>query len=53
MHYKTDILEFDITRLDNFTRFFAEDQIYRVDSAEVDTDSIPTGKEVLVLDYVR
>jgi len=52
MHYKTDILDFPITPLDDFTRFFAEDLIYRVDSAEVDIDSIPAGKEVLVLDYV-
>ena len=53
MHYKTDILDFPITRLEDFTRFFAEELIYRVDAAEVDLESIPAGKEVLVLDYVR
>ena len=53
MHYKTDILGFPITRLEDFTRFFAEELIYRVDAAEVDLESIPAGKEVLVLDYVR
>lgn len=53
MHYKTDILDFTITGLDDFTENFSEELIYKVDSAEVEIESIPAGKEVLVLDYVK
>ncbi len=53
MHYKTDILGFPITGLEDFTGNFADEVIYKVDSAEIEIEAIPVGKEVLVLDYVR
>jgi len=53
MHYKTDILDFPITGVEDFIHKFDHDAIEIKDGAEVDLDDVPEGKKVIVVNYVH
>ena len=53
MHFKTDILDFPITGVDEFTDKFSRDDIKEVGTYEIDINDLPENKKVYVLDYVK
>ncbi|MFW6266653.1 MAG: MBL fold metallo-hydrolase [Halanaerobiales bacterium] len=52
MHFKTDILDFPITGVENFIAKYDSDMVERVGDAEVEFDQFPPDKKVYVLNYV-
>ena len=53
MHFKTDKLDFPITRVEDFIHKFEHDEIEIKDGAEVDIADVPSSKKVVVLNYVH
>ena len=53
MHYKTDILDFPITGVDEFLSFFEKGSIEIIDGPEVDIKELPSKQKLYVLDHVR
>jgi L-ascorbate metabolism protein UlaG (beta-lactamase superfamily) len=53
MHYKTDILDFPITGVDEFLSYFEKESIEIFDGPEVEFDELPLNKKLYLLDHVR
>ena len=53
MHYKTDILDFPITGVEDFIHKFDHDVIEIKDGPEVDINEVDDDKKVIVLNYVH
>lgn len=53
MHYKTDVLEFPITGVDEFLSFFDKESIDIIDGPEVEIKELPFKQKLYVLDHVR
>ncbi|MGM0446017.1 MAG: MBL fold metallo-hydrolase [Bacillota bacterium] len=53
MHYKTDILDFPITGVDEFLSFFEKESIEIIDGPEVEIKELPSKQKLYVLDHVR
>ncbi len=52
MHYKTDILDFPIKGVDEFTKLFTPEKVEKIDGSEVEIEEIPSTQKVYILDYV-
>lgn len=53
MHYKTEIIDFPISGVEEFLNYFNADQIKKVSNWEVEIAKLPDSTEVYVLDYVK
>jgi len=53
MHYKTDILDFPITGVDEFLSYFEKESIEIFDGPEVEFDELPLNQKLYLLDHVR
>lgn len=53
MHYKTDILDFPITGVDEFLSYFEKDNIEIFDGSEVEINKLPSKQKLYLLDHVR
>ncbi len=53
MHYKTDILDFPITGVDEFISFFDKESVDIIDGSEVEIKELPSKQKLYVLDHVR
>ena len=53
MHYKTDILDFPITGVDEFLSYFEKKSVEIINGPEVEFDEIPSKQKLYLLDHVR
>ena len=53
MHFKTDILDFPITGVEDFTDHFDAETVQKVGKSEIEITELPAEKRVYVLDYVK
>lgn len=53
MHFKTDILDFPITGVENFTDHFDNKIVQEVGSSEIEITELPDEKKIYVLNYVK
>ncbi len=52
MHYKTEVLDFDIAGVEEFTKLFPKDKVKSLAEAELTLDMLPTDQVVYLLRYV-
>lgn len=53
MHYKTNVLDFPITGVDEFLAYFDSEQIKKMKSPEVEVDILPAQQQVYIMDFVK
>ncbi len=53
MHFKTDILDFPIDEVNTFLDMFEDEEIKRVNGAEIEIDGLPEKQTVYLFDYVK
>lgn len=53
MHYKTEVLDFDITGVEEFTKLFPQERVKTLPDVEMTLENFPDEQVVYLLQYVR